>query len=345
VKKPNNKVVNKRVLELLLKKPFEMELREAKSLPGPVGDEVKIKLIYGGICGTDLSVYKGGLTYATYPVRPGHELLGTIIEAGEEAKYQPGTRVVVLPNTFCGTCVKCQAGKTNICVNKKSLGINMDGGFSEEFVISSKFVLPVPDDLPDEKAVLIEPFAVVVHALKKVEIRKGTSVAVIGCGNEGKLAILLAHYLGAEVTAIDIQPRKLEKVKELGPNIRTALPKEVRGETFDVVIEAAGTKSSIEDGIKLVTSGGSMVMIGITQESSLPVAHVVRSEITLYGSIIYQFPDDYLQTIEYLRNKAFHVEPVVSKIMPVSAYKQAYENAFSGDYGKIILDFRGESIK
>ncbi|MDR7314714.1 alcohol dehydrogenase catalytic domain-containing protein [Brevibacillus nitrificans] len=332
------------MLELLLKNPYEMELRESKSLPDPCGDEVKIKLIYGGICGTDLSVYKGGISYATYPVRPGHELLGTIIDAGKEALYQPGTRVIVQPNTFCGVCVKCQIGKTNICRNKKSLGINTDGGFSEEFVISSKFVLPVPDELPNEKAILIEPFAVVVHALKKVEITKNTSVAVIGCGNEGKLAVLLAKYLGAEVTAIDIHPLKLEQVKKLGPNIRVVAPGDIAGETFDVVIEAAGTKSSIEDGMRIVTPGGSMVLIGITQESSFPVAHVVRNEITLYGSIIYQFPDDFIQTIEYLKNDAFHVEPVVSRIMPISDFKRAFESAFSGDYGKIILDFRRESI-
>jgi L-iditol 2-dehydrogenase len=330
------------MLELFLNKPFEMELRDTKSLPGPSGDEVKIKLIYGGICGTDLNVFKGGINYAKYPVRPGHELLGTIIEAGSDALYQTGTRVVVLPNTFCGQCVKCQKGMTNVCIHKKSLGINTDGGFSEEFVLSSRFVLPVPDDLPDERAILIEPFAVVVHALRKVEINQETSVAVIGCGNEGKLAVLMASYLGAEVTAIDVNPLKLDRVHGMVKNIRTALPSEVAGETFDIVIEAAGTRASIEQGMQLVTPGGAMVMIGITQEAQLPVAHVVRNEITLYGSIIYNFPDDYLQTIEYLQNKDFQVEPVVSKIMPVAEYEQAFENAFSGDYGKIILDFRGE---
>lgn len=330
------------MLELYLNNPFEMELRESEALPGPTGDEVKIKLIYGGICGTDLNVFKGGINYAKYPVRPGHELLGTIVEAGKDALYPTGTRVVVQPNTFCGRCVKCKKGLTNVCQNKKSLGINTDGGFSEEFVISSRFVLPVPDDLTDERAILIEPFAVVVHALRKVEIDKDASVAIVGCGNEGKLAVLMASYLGAEVTAIDINPLKLEKVKRMGGNIRTALPDEVAGETFDIVIEAAGTRASIEQGMQLVTPGGSMVMIGITTEAQFPVAHVVRNEITLYGSIIYNFPDDFLQTIEYLRNENFQVDPVVSMIMPVSDYEQAFENAFSGDYGKIILDFRGD---
>ncbi|GAA4720252.1 zinc-binding alcohol dehydrogenase family protein [Brevibacillus fulvus] len=329
------------MLELILKKPYEMELRESTVLPRPSGDEVKIRLIYGGICGTDLSVFKGTIHYATYPVRPGHELLGTIVEAGEKARYPVGTRVVVLPNTFCGQCDKCRIGKTNICRHKKSLGINTDGGFSQEFVISSRFVLPVPAELPDEKAILIEPFAVVVHAFQKVNVNKDTSVAVIGCGTEGTLAVLLASHLGAEVTAIDINPAKLDMVKGMAPHVRTLHTEQCAGQSFDVVIEAAGAKDSIETGMKLVTPGGSMVLIGITQETRFPVAHVVRNELTLYGSIIYTFPDDFLETMQYLSNDQFQVEPVVSKVMPVSEFRQAFENASSGSFGKIILDFRG----
>lgn len=258
------------MLELLLKNPNELELRLVDSLPDPQGDEVKIKLIYAGICGSDLGVYMGKLQHARYPLRPGHELLGTVIEAGEQAKYNLGTRVVILPNTFCGECVYCHAGKTNICTQKKSMGVNQDGGFSEEFIISSKYVFPIPDDLTDKRAVLIEPFAVVVHALKKVNITKGTRVAVIGSGNEGMIAAALANYLGAEVTAIDINPNKLELVRKLG-DIRAVYPQDVEGETFDVVVEAAGSKASVEQAFQLTSPGGSIVLIGLTAEATLPV--------------------------------------------------------------------------
>lgn len=327
------------MLELFLKSPNDMEMRQTESLPVPKGDEVKIKLTYGGICGSDLRVFKGSINYASYPIRPGHELLGTVIEAGETARYKIGTRVVVQPNSFCGECIKCAKGKTNLCQLKKSLGINTDGGFSEEFIISSRFVLPVPEELPDEKAILIEPFAVVVHAFTKAEITKETSVAIIGCGNEGMLAASLASYLGAEVTAVDINPLKLELVKSLGNNIRVIHPEDMKDQTFDVVIEAAGTKRSIEQAMQHVTSGGSMVMIGITQEANFPVAHVVRNEITLYGSIIYSFPTDFQKAVEYLQNDNFNIEPIVSQIMPVSEFQQAFDKALSGDYGKILLKF------
>ncbi len=329
------------MFELYLKKPNEMELREVEHLPAPRGDEVKLRLSYGGICGSDLRVYQGKLEYASYPLRPGHELLGVVVEKGEQARYDVGTRVVVQPNTFCGMCEYCLQGKTNICAEKKSLGVTVDGGFSEEIVVSSKFVLPVPNDLPDEKAILIEPLAVVVHALKKVTIQKGNSVAVVGCGNEGLLAIALANYYGAVVTALDINPKKFGLVKQLG-DVRTIQPEEIGDETFDVVIEAAGTKASIEQSIRLAKPGGSVVLIGITQEATLPVIRVVRSEITLFGSIIYNFPTDFSSTIEVLRDSAFTVAPIVSKILSFTEYNTAYEMALSGDYGKIVLDFKSK---
>ncbi|WP_342505158.1 alcohol dehydrogenase catalytic domain-containing protein [Sporosarcina sp. FSL K6-2383] len=332
------------MLELVVKKPLEIEIRNVELVQISHNDEVKIQVNYGGICGSDLSFLKGKFAHAVYPLRPGHELVGTIIESGESSKYKIGTRVVVLPNTFCDECEMCKQGRTNICRNKKSLGINMDGGFAEEFVISSKFVLPIPDDLADEKAVLIEPFAVVVSAFKKVEITKGTSVAIIGGGTIGMLAASLAYRLGAQVTVIDINPKKHEIVRRIG-EIRAVYPEELTNETFDIVVEAAGVKASVEQGIQLMKPGGAMVVIGLAPEANIPFIQVVRNDQTIFGSIIYSFPDDYLQTIAYLRDPDLNVEPIVSMVLPFIEYKQAYENALTGNFGKIILKFENTQRK
>ncbi|RBW70691.1 zinc-dependent alcohol dehydrogenase [Bacillus taeanensis] len=329
------------MLGLYLKNPGEIELKEFSS-SSLKEDEVKVKLIYGGICGSDIGVYKGKIGHAAYPIRPGHELLGTIIEAGKESVHQIGTKVVIQPNSFCGECDLCVEGKTNICRHKQSLGVNTDGGFSQEFVISSKYVLPIPREMADERAVLIEPLAVIVHAFKKAAITKGTSVAVVGCGTEGMLAIALAHYLGAEITAIDINEKKLEKAQRSW-GITPARPQDIKDETFDVVIEAAGVKSSVEQAVDITRPGGSVVLVGLTPEANLPVVKIVRNELTLYGSIIYHFPDDFLQTLHYLKQDGFKVEPIISDIIPYQEYKRAYEAAVSGEYGKIILDFKEES--
>jgi L-iditol 2-dehydrogenase len=327
------------MLELFLKRPYELELRESHPSDFLQEGDVKIKLIYGGICGSDLRVFQGKLAHASYPIRPGHELVGTIIEAGKAAPYKVGTRVVVFPNSFCGECDLCLKGKTNICRHKKSIGVNADGGFSEVITISAKYVLPVPEDLTDERAILIEPLAVVVHALKKVELTKDTTVAIVGSGNEGMLAVVLAYHLGAKVTALDINPVKLEMVRKLG-DIKVMAPDEVGDEKFDVVIEAAGAKSAVEQAIRMVRPGGAVVLIGMSPQADLPIVDIVRNEITLYGSIIYSFPDDFLVSMEYLSDLNLKIDPIITHILPFSEFKKAYEFAMSGEKGKVILDFR-----
>lgn len=329
------------MLGLQLKKPGELELKEF-SFKSPLKEnEVKIRLIYGGICGSDVSVYKGKIGHATYPVRPGHELVGRIIEVGNNVKWDLGTKVVITPNTFCGECESCLKEKRNICINKKSLGVNVDGIFSEEITISSKYVLPIPEAISDEKAVLIEPFAVIVHAFEKATISKNTSVAVIGCGTEGMLAITLASYLGARVTAIDINQAKLQKVKAVfGANILT--PSEVKDEQYDVVIEAAGVKDAVEQSVQIVKQGGSVILIGLTPEATLPIIQIVRNEVTILGSIIYNFPEDFTKCITYLQNEDFNVLPIISKVIPLKDFEKAYNCAVSGECGKILIDFKGD---
>ncbi|MDT8861470.1 alcohol dehydrogenase catalytic domain-containing protein [Alkalihalobacillus sp. MEB130] len=330
------------MLGLFLKNPRKIELRELTSSSFLKDDEVKIKVIYGGICGSDISVYKGSLAHATYPLHPGHELVGEVIETGKDAAEMLGKRVVVAPNSFCGECEYCLKGKPNICSHKKSLGVNSDGGFLQEFTISAKYVIEVPDELSNEKAVIIEPFAVIVHALQKVDISEKTSVAVIGCGTEGMLAITLADYLGAQITAIDINENKFKKVQMVG-NIQTARPDEVSGHLFDVVIEAAGARASVEQAIELVKPGGALVMVGMTAEATFPVLQIVRKELTLYGSIIYNFPQDFEKSINYLLDDHFKVDAIIEKICDLKDYEQAYEDAVSGQFGKIIINFKEET--
>lgn len=328
------------MVELLLTKPCELKSREAEALPAPGADEVKLRTIYGGICGSDLRVYKGSINYAAYPIRPGHEVLGTVAAAGKNAPFAPGTRAVVLPNTFCGECEFCRKGRTNICKDKKPLGLSADGVFAGEILIEAKYVVPVPEDMPDEQAILIEPFAVTVHALKKAPIGRGVTVAVVGCGTEGLLAAALACRLGGRVTALDVNPKKLAIARQLG-DIRAMHPGDLKDELFEVVVEAAGVKVSIEQAMEIVKPGGDLIAIGITGEQvNFPAIRIVRNEITIHGTMIYT-PDDFRTAIGYLQDPAFDVGPVLSKILPVGQYQQAFDDALSGNFAKIVLDFGG----
>lgn len=324
---------------LYIEKPGEILWKEIPNRTKVNGEEVKVKVIYGGICGSDISVYQAKLPHASYPVIPGHEILGEIVEVGENAKVKIGERVVIQPNSYCGECEFCQKGKTNICPRKKSMGINVNGGFADEFILSSKYVIPVPEQLSNERAILIEPLAVIVHALKKVQIDPETSVAIVGCGTEGMLALALASYRGGKITAIDVNPEKLNKVKEYYPEVSVKFPNEVTENQFDVTVEVAGVKESFEQCIEIVKPGGSVVAVGFPHTAEIPVVKMVRKEISIFGSIIYNKTEDFVESINYLMNEKFYVEPIISEILPVHRYKEAYEKASSGKFRKILLKF------
>lgn len=324
--------------ELYLANPRELQLRDVAAPPSPLPGEVKIKVIYAGICGSDLRVYNGSLSYAKYPLRPGHEVLGDIMEAGAESGRVVGERVVVFPNTFCGTCEFCQSGQTNICKSKKSFGVSAEGVFAEEIVIEAKYAIPVPDGLKNERAILVEPFAVTVHALKKAKIHAGMSVAVVGCGTEGLLAVALALKLGGRLTVIDVNPAKLAIARSIG-KVETMGPTVATGRTFDVVIEAAGVKAAIEQALQLVKPGGMMLALGITGEpvTMIPL-HLVRNEIKLQGTIIYTVAD-FADAMQYLGDPELNVEPVLSRFVPLNQFQSAFADALSGNFAKLVLVF------
>jgi L-iditol 2-dehydrogenase len=277
-----------------------------------------------------------------YPCRPGHEILGIVIEAGKKSPHKPGTKVISFPNTYCGKCQFCLQGKTNICLSKKSFGVTINGLFANEIVIDSEFLVPVPSELVNERAILAEPFAVSVHALKKANITKGTSVAVVGCGTEGILSIALLDYIGAEITVIDINPAKMEKAIIFNKEIKSLHPDEVEHQVFDVVVEAAGAKAAIEQAFLLVKPGGALITLGITSdEVSFPSLHVTRSEISIYGSIVYT-KKDFEEALGILQDPKFDVSPVLSKILPFKHYEKAFADALTGDFTKIVLDFRDD---
>jgi len=327
------------MVELYLEKPGALKMRQITPAPAPKDNEVKVKVIYGGICGSDLRVFRGTIPYANYPCRPGHEILGKVVETGKHSPHKVGTKVVSFPNTYCGQCEFCLQGRTNICKEKKSFGVTVDGLFAQEIIIDSEFVVPVPPGLADERAILTEPFAVNVHALKRTSITRGMSVAVIGCGTEGLLTIALLSHLGADVTVLDVIPAKMEKAKEFGKQIKAVRPADVKDQVFDVVVEAAGVKASVEQAFQLVKPGGAMISLGISgDEISYPALRITRGEITIYGTIIYT-KDDFTDALGLLQDPTFNVAPVLSKIVPFTKYQEAFADALTGNFAKIVLDF------
>ena len=133
---------------------------------------------------------------------------------------------------------------------------------------------------------------------------------------------------------------KMEKAKTFNETIKALHPDEVKDEVFDVVVEAAGAKAAIEQAFMLVKPGGELITLGITSdEVSFPSLHVTRSEMTIYGSIVYT-KEDFAAALRYLKDPEFDVSPVISQIVPFSEYENAFGDALTGNFTKIILDFQ-----
>ena len=179
-----------------------------------------------------------------------------------------------------------------------------------------------------------------VHALKKATNTKQTTEADVGCGTEGFLTIALLEYLGAEITAIDINQDKMNKAKSFYTSIATLRPENAKNQKFDLVIEAAGTKAAIEMAFTLIKPGGTMITLGLTgDEVSFPSLNVTRSELSILGSIIYT-KQDFREAFKILESPGFNIAPVLSEIIPLDQYKKAFADASTGNYTKIVLDFR-----
>lgn len=327
---------------LYLNKPYQLEWKTVPSVESSClgSNDVRIKVELGGICGSDLKAYKGELGYVSYPVRMGHELVGRVIDCGADVSLKRGERVVVQPNLSCGQCEYCINKKRNLCKNKRSMGINIDGGFSTEILLPAENVYPIKEGIPDPQSILIEPLAVVVHAFEKVEVGPSTSVAIVGCGTEGLLAAVFAYYKQASVTALDINPKKLDIAKQLG-SISVSNGNEVEKGAFDVVVECSGTASGLEKSFSLVKPGGSLVILGITEAPlSFPAVDVVRNEISIFGSIIYNCPGDFMKAMDYLGDPEFYVSPIISGIYDYRDYQIAFHKALSGNYAKLLLNFK-----
>lgn len=201
----------------LLKGPYESEWVEyAAPKPGP--DEVVIKVKAMGICGTDINIYHGTHGNATYPRIPGHEMVGEVVETGRLVhKVKVGDRVATDPVVSCGECAMCKAGRHNICLHVKCLGVQTDGGFAEMFKIRADRVYSFGADLAWRTAALLEPFSVAAQIVERLRINSDDLVLIIGGGTIGQAILqIIRQVCGAEGIISDIALPKLRLAEKFG---------------------------------------------------------------------------------------------------------------------------------
>ena len=214
-----------------------------------------------GICSSDIArVFTKG-TYH-FPTIPGHEFSGVVYSVSDEERENlVGKRVGVFPLIPCRECPQCKQKQYEMCANYDYVGSRRDGAFAEFVAVPIWNLLPLPDEVPLEVAAMLEPLSVGLHALKKAEIKKTDSVAVIGTGMIGiSAAQWTRKYTGGEVVVVGRNENKRHLVESIG------LPYEVHtkaeGKEYDVVLEAVGTPESVDLALNMVRPGGTVVLMG-----------------------------------------------------------------------------------
>lgn len=323
-----------------LSAPEKIEVNESTTQDCGV-DEVLIKPIRAGICGSDISLFLGHRKPSAYPLIPGHEVVGHVTAAGKDVtKISVGQRVVVEPNYPCGICTYCRTGRGNICPNKKSLGVTISGCFAEQFVAPAEFVWPLPDTISDEDAVTIEPLAVSLHALWQSGAQIGDTVAVIGCGSTGLLLIHAAVSQGMRVFAHDRIESKMEMARELGAHVDQSanIVDLWRDEGVTTVFECAGAAATVELALNAVPRGSQIILLGLSSSQvSFTPLKFVREGIRLSGSIIYDHPNDFARTIALVEKKVLSPGKIVSRTFPFDEISKAMQLASTGEAAKVLL--------
>ncbi len=294
-------------------------------------NDVLIKVHTAGICGSDISrfgkigSYKPGLTW-------GHEFSGTVVSTGSGVtSIGKGDRVTACNCFPCFRCDYCKQGVYARCTDLKVLGGHKSGAFAEYILMPADNVLKLPDAMDFATASFIEPSSVVVHGMCQVDIKAGCSVAVVGCGTIGLLAVQWAKICGAgEVFAFDTDKGKLAIAAKTGATDTFCVKDDNHFNRFqektgsvgvDIVIESSGNAVGIASALLLAAKGGSVVLLGIPYgDVALPRLNfekIVRNELKVIGSwnsISAPFPGKEWQTsIHYLSTGQIDVSPLITK--------------------------------
>lgn len=309
-----------------------------KEVPFPEvkDDQVLLKMINIGICGSDIHVYYGEHQFTKFPVTQGHEVSGEIVKVGKNVKnFSVGQRVTIEPQVFCGKCYPCLHGKYNVCENLKVMGFQTVGAGSEYFAVDASKVDVLPDGVSYEEGAMIEPLSVGVHAVKHLGDVTGLNIAVIGAGPIGNLVAQSAKGLGAaKVMITDVSDFRLNKAKECGIDICVNTREKDFGDAMvehfgpakaDAIFDCAGNDITMTQAIKSCRKGGTIVLVAcFAGLANVPLAFVQEHQIKIQGTEMYVH-DDYIDAIDLINAGKVNLKPLISKTFAFKDFKKAYE--------------------
>lgn len=313
-------------------------------IPEPDADQVRVRIHYVGICGSDLHYYYEGANGAfavKEPLIPGHEVSGRI-DFDPRGEWAPGTPVTVHPATF-GTPRDDIADEPHLWPGGAYLGSastwpHTQGGLVEQLIVARRMVRVLPAGLPVRRAALAEPLAVALHGLSKAGDVSGRRVLVTGSGPIGLLAVAAAIGSGAEVHATDVFAGPLERARALGATEAfDVTSQDVPADAYDVVLECSGVAASVSTALRAVRIGGTVVQVGMVPDEPRPIniAPFISKEVRWCGS--FRFKDEIDEAIRRLEaNPA--IEDVITHEFAADDAVAAFAAARDSDAsGKVIV--------
>lgn len=314
-----------------------------RSTPAPGSGEVLLRLVYAGICHTDLNMIGGEFTSTSgyspeFPLVLGHEFTAEVEALGKGVDdLRIGEKVISGCHIVCGICTWCQQNRSMLCVERKIIGLDVDGCWAEYFVMPRKNLVVVPESIPDERAAIAEPFTVGAHAIDLSRLAGNERVAIIGPGAVGLLTLGALQDFDVTMIGRRADERQMATALNLGAK-RTVVDEDPALDDlrFDVIFETAGAATATELGTRLLAPGGRLVCVGLpTSASMISSAELAWNEQQIIGSRAYD-SSTWASVPRRLEN-AVGSEQIVSHIVNLDEWEHAVELVRSRKALKVLL--------
>ncbi|GAA1975169.1 zinc-dependent alcohol dehydrogenase family protein [Amycolatopsis minnesotensis] len=304
-------------------------------VPDPKPRERQVVLEVGacGICGTDLHIADGHFPPTPYPIVPGHEFSGRIVELGADVPggWKVGDRVAVDPSLFCGYCTPCRTGRGNLCENWNATGDTVNGAFAEYVAVPSANCYRMPDSMSWEEGALVEPVSCAVHGVRKIGVEVGERFLVIGAGTMGLIMQQLLQRGGARVTMVDRNTARLARSTALGAHAVAGDVSELDGEKFDAAADCTGAAPAIEAAFDSLRRGGRLLVFGVAPAEAriaLSPFRIYNDEITVVGSMAVL--DSYGPALDLVAAGVIDTKALLTDKLPLEEFPGALDLMRSG---------------
>ncbi|PRX43683.1 NADPH2:quinone reductase [Prauserella shujinwangii] len=301
--------------------------------PKPGDAQVVVRVGACGICGTDLHIADGHFPPTPYPIVPGHEFAGEIVELGADVPgdWRIGDRVAVDPSLFCGYCTPCRSGHGNLCANWGATGDTVNGAFAEYVAVPAATCYRLPDELTYQQGALVEPVSCAVHGVRRVGVEAGERFLVLGAGTMGLIMQQLLQRAGAVVTVVDRNTARLDRARRLGAHAVAGDTAELDGERFDAAADCTGAVPAIEAAFDALRRGGRLLVFGVAPEEarvSLSPFRIYNDEITVVGSmaVLHSFG----AALDLVATGAVDTSELLTHTLPLERYPEALDLMRSG---------------